>query len=474
MTSLVRRIASSLTSDSARSTDLAISLGQWAEQMKYAGLNYGVGSQTLGGNTEDIGASFQGYVDGAYKSNGIVFACIDARMRLFSDARFQYQQLRNGRPGDLFGSGELAILETPWPNGTTRDLLSRMLLDVDLAGNFYAYRTKDRITRMRPDWVTILLGSRTARSDWEPGDLDTEVIGYLYHPGGRHSGRDPIPLLPENVCHWAPKPDPTATYRGMSWITPIVREIMGDKSAMEHKLKFFDNGATVNLVVKLPEGIKDDAFKRWVALFKDAHDSRMSAYETVFMGGGGDIEAIGADMKQIDFKVTQGHGETRIAAAAGTPPIVVGLSEGLEAATYSNYGQARRAFADGTMRMLWGGAAEALATIVPRLPAARLWYDARGISFLQEDEKDAADIQMVDAQAVRTLVDGGFEPASVVAAVMAQDFGLLKHSGFYSVQLQSLEKMQADAATQPHAAPAIDGQNGRRLLEQFVASTARN
>jgi hypothetical protein len=58
-------------------------------------------------------------------------------------------------------------------------------------------------------------------------------------------------------------------------------------------------------------------------------------------------------MKQIDFKVTQGHGETRIAAAAGVPPIIVGLSEGLEAATYSNYGQARRRFADVTMRPLW-------------------------------------------------------------------------------------------------------------------------
>lgn len=466
VSSFVRRLLTPGDSE-ARSTDLALSLSQWAEQMKFGGLSYGLGSQTLTGTTEDIASSFQGYVEGAYKSSGVVFACIDARMRLFSEARFQYQQLRNGRPGDLFGSAELAILETPWPNGTTRDLLSRMVLDVDLAGNFYAYRTSDRITRMRPDWVTILLGSRTARQGWEPGDLDTEVIGYLYHPGGRNSGRDPVPLLPEWVCHWAPKPDPTASYRGMSWITPIVREIMGDKSAMEHKLKFFDNGATVNLVVKLPETIKGDAFKQWVALFKDAHDSRLSAYETVFMGGGGDIEAIGADMKQIDFKVTQGHGESRIAAAAGTPPIVVGLSEGLEAATYSNYGQARRAFADGTMRMLWGGAAEALATIMPRLPGARLWIDTRSISFLQEDNKDAAEIQMVDAQSVATLVNVGFEPDSVVAAIMANDFGLLVHKGLLSVQLFD------PVATPPggKVAPAANGQNGRRLLEEFVAST---
>ncbi len=471
MSSLIRRLIAPAADDAARSADLAISLGQWAEQMKFAGLKYGIGSQSLGGSTEDIAGDFRGYVDGAYKSNGIVFACIAARMRLFSDARFQFQQLRSGTTGDLFGTPALGILETPWPNGTTRDLLSRALLDVDLAGNFYAYRSGGTITRMRPDWVTILMGSRTKRKDWQPGDLDTEVIGYLYHPGGRYSGRDPVPLLPEHVAHWAPIPDPTATYRGMSWVTPIVREIMGDKSAMEHKLAFFDNGATVNLVVKLPEKIRREEFQGWVEAFKEGHDSRTHAYETLFMGAGADVEAIGADMKQIDFKVTQGHGETRIAAAAGIPPIIVGLSEGLEAATYSNYGQARRAFADGTMRMLWGGAAGAFATIVPPPSGSRLWYDSRGISFLQEDEKDAADIQQVKATTIRTLVDAGFKPDTVVAAVQADDNGLLVHSGFFSVQLQDLASMQADANA-PAPAPAIDGQNGRRLLEQFV--TARS
>ncbi len=462
MTSLVRRILTS-SSDGKRSTDLALSLNQWAEQMKYAGLTYGIGSQSLGGSTEDIGASFQGYVEGALKSNGIVFACCVARMLIFSEARFQYQRMRDGRPGDLFSTRELAILETPWQNGTTGDLLSRAITDVDMGGNSYTVRlTRDRLKRMRPDWVTILLGSK--RPDWQPGDLDSEVIGYLYHPGGRYSGRDPIPLLPENVAHWAPITDPTAEYRGMSWITPIVREVMGDKSAMEHKLKFFDNGATVNLVVKLPDGVKDDAFKRWVALFKDAHDSRMSAYETVFMGGGSDIEAIGADMKQIDFKVTQGHGETRIAAAARIPAIIVGLSEGMEAATYANYGQARRAFADGTMRPLWRGFAGALASIVAVPPDARLWYDAEGVAFLQEDVKDAADIQQTRAVSIRQLIEAGFTPESVVDAIDADDIRRLKHTGLFSVQLQE----PGTDHPNPTPIPAVSGANGRRLLEQFV------
>jgi hypothetical protein len=138
---------------------------------------------------------------------------------------------------------------------------------------------------------------------------------------------------------------------------------------------------------------------------------------------------------------------TRIAAAAGTPPIIVGLSEGLEAATYANYAQARRRFADGTIHPLWQNAAGSLQRVVQRPdPFVRLWYDASDVPFLREDEKDAAEIADVQAKTIRTYIDGGFEPDSVIAAVEANDRRLLKHSGLYSVQLQQPGAQQAIAA----------------------------
>ena len=134
-----------------------------------------------------------------------------ARMLVFSEARFQFRQLQNGRPGQLFGTQDLQILEVPWPNGTTGDLLARAIQDVDLEGNFYAYREGGKLHRMRPDWVTIVLGSRT--NDAEAGfQADAEVAGYLYHPGGRQRSRDPVAFLPEQVAHWAPLPDPEAQF----------------------------------------------------------------------------------------------------------------------------------------------------------------------------------------------------------------------------------------------------------------------
>jgi hypothetical protein len=116
--------------------------------------------------------------------------------------------------------------------------------------------------------------------------------------------------------------------------------------------------------------------------------------------------------------------------------VIVGLSEGLQQATYSNYGQARRKFGDGWARPQWRMAAACLQKLIPTPAGSRLWYDDRDISFLQEDQKDAAEILKVDAESIRTLTDGGYTPESVVAAVQARNPALLVHSGLIPVQLQ--------------------------------------
>jgi phage portal protein BeeE len=452
---------SMLRADSALRADPALSLNEWATWFGFNGLDYMVQhGGTQGQPGEKIEGNFQGHVQGAYKTNGVVFACIAARQLLFSEARFQFRRMRAGRPGELFGQQNLQILERPWENATTGDLLTRAILDVDLAGNFYGVRRGRMIRRLRPDWVTIIAGSQTS------SPLDTTLVGYTYQEGGPASGNDPIVLLPEEVCHFAPLPDPLARHRGMSWLSPIVGEVLGDKAATAHKTNFFDAGAKLGYVVTMdPTGeMSEEQFKRWVDVFQAKHEGAANAYKTLFLSRGADVKVVGADLKQVDFKQVQGAGETRICAAARVPPIIVGVSEGLESATYSNYGQARRAFADLTMRPLWRNIAGALSSIIDVPAGAELWYDDRDIPFLQEDMKDEAEIQQMQAAAIRQLVDAGYTAESVVGAVTAGDLTLLQHSGLFSVQLQP------PGASQSSASPVLDGQNGRRLLEEFVTA----
>lgn len=415
------------------------------QAFSFGGMRYPLmGMGAFGNTAEEIENSFTGYINGAMKRNGVVFAVMLSRHLLFSEARFQWQPLNNGRPGELFGNTDLAILETPWPNGTTGELLARMEQDVSLAGNFYAAREATRIRRLRPDWVSIILTAPPEEA------VESDVAGYLYRPGGLASKVPGKVYLPEEICHWSPIPDPDAQYRGMSWLTPVLPEITADHAATLHKGKFFENAATPSMTVAFKETVTEEEFDRIMSDLRAAHAGAHNAYKTLFLAGGADVRVTGSTLQQMDFKKTQGAGETRIAAAGGVPPIIVGLSEGLDSATYSNYGMARRKFGDHWARPQWRSAAAALSSLVP-LPSAntRLWYDDRDIAFLREDQRDQAEIQGVESRTIRTLVDAGYKPETVVAAVKAQDWSLLDHSGLYSVQLQPPNSAQQAPALPP-------------------------
>ncbi|HET7034212.1 MAG TPA: phage portal protein [Thermomicrobiaceae bacterium] len=225
----------------------------------------------------------------------------------------------------------------------------------------------------------------------------------------------------------------------MSWIEPVVRELMGDNAATDHKLKFFENGATPNMVVSTDLDLDEKQFGDWVDLMSNQYEGVENAYRTFYLAKGGNAQVVGANLRQIDFKATQGAGETRLAAAAGIPPVIAGFSEGLQGSSLNagNFGAARRNCADGTMRPTWASACGSLETIVPPPnSAAELWYDETQIAWLREDEADAADIAAKRADRMHTLISAGFKPDSVVAATIADDDSLLQHSGMYSVQLR--------------------------------------
>lgn len=381
------------------------------------------------GGTTDSPADMPSFAYGAATGNGPVFSLLAFRMATFSQVRWQWQQMRDGRPGDLFGTPALDLLNSdPWLN-------VRLIQDVDLAGNAYLHRRGPGLVRLRPDWVSIVF----EQSEDDPMARPTPV-GYLYHAGGPREtpAERALPIPASEMVHWAPIPDPNARFRGMSWLQPAVTDVKGDNAASTHKLKFFENGATPNMVVKYDPAINFETFLKYKDEFAKQHQGVRNAYKALHIGGGADATVVGVDFKQLDFAVTQGKGETRLASMAGVPPILVGFSEGLNSATYSNYGQARRRWADAGLHTLWVSAAAALGRVQEPPAGARLWYDARDIPFLREDAKDDAEIRQVDANSIKQLVDAGFDADSVIDAVTSGDLKRLKgkHSGLFSVQLQ--------------------------------------
>jgi hypothetical protein len=460
-----------LSTDLERSGyDSALSFDDWVglvTQFSFNGVQYTQPGQT----TEDIGPAFISTARAAYKSNAIVFACLSARQMLLSEARFCFRERRNGRPGNLFTTDALAPLENPWPGATTGDLISRMELYGSLGGNWFGTNRYGGIRSLRPDWMKIILGSDEPYSDTIGWDPDAVPIGYAYQPGGPGSGRDPIIFLPEEIAHYAPNPDPEAQFRGMSWITPVVREVMADKAATDHKLMFFENGATPNMVVKMD--VEDvNQWVNWIRKFSDDHDGVRNAYKTMYLGAGMDATVVGANLQQMDFKVTQGAGETRIAAAARVPAAIAQISEGLQGSTLNsgNFDSSMRLFADMMARPTWRNMAGSLQTLVPPPHShSELWYDDRDIPALQEDIKKAGERALAQAQTIASYVTSGFEADSAVDAVTSGDLSRLVHSGLTSVQL--LPPGQTPTPSAPPA-PADNGTNGSRdVLAELAALT---
>ena len=421
----------------------SMSFQDYVDQIIFQGQSYGLFDQGLGiystygkEKADPIYDTLISFSEAGLKRSAPVFAVERVRLAVFSEARLQWQRLRSGRPGDLFGDQALAILEHPWPGGTTADLLARMLIDADMAGNAYNVRIGDEIIRLRPDWVEILLADRINPLTGEA--VGYERVGYFYWHGGKGAAKRPELFLPDEVSHFAPNLDPLANYAGMSWLTPVIREIQADKLATKHKLKFFENAATPNVAVSLAKEVSPTQFREFMEMMDARHKGVENAYRTLYTGGGADVTVIGANMQQLDFKSTQGAGETRIAMAGGIHAVVAGMSEGMQGSSLNagNFSAARRLVADVTFRPLWRQMVGALAQLVVEPADARLWFDERDIGFLREDRKDQAEIQGLESRSIRTLLDAGYDADSVTRAVLNQDWSLLRHTGLFSVQLQ--------------------------------------
>jgi phage portal protein BeeE len=439
------------------------SADQWLSEylipssFQFGGASYpfGYGLNTLypaDNRVREFSNTLPGYLDALRKSPP-AFAAQMVRALVLSQVRFTFRNLpSSGTPRRTFGNRDLYPLERPWPNATTGELVSRMEWHAGLAGNSYVHRERDRLRVLRPDWVMVVYGS-----DQEPEDaahaLDGKLLGYAYCNGGWTSGNTMQTLLPADVAHWSPIPDPQAAGVGMSWITPAVREIQGDLAATEHKLQYFKHGATPNLVVKGIQATTPEQFKAIVDQLEQGHAGVANAYKTLYLGVGADATVVGSHLGQIDFASTQGRGETRISVLSRVPAAILGISEGLSGSSLNagNFNAARRMFADSWIYPTLQDLAASLAPLINVPADAELWFDPADMVALREDAKDAAEITQIQMSTIVSGVNGGFEPKSVVAAVRAQDVSLLKHTGLVSVQLQQ------PGAPPAQAQPAVEG-----------------
>jgi len=392
-----------------------------------------------GGQVNYKGQSYQAFTSAAASAgySSVVFSVERWRVSVFSEARFAWQRMRAGRPmpGALFGTTALGVLEVPWRGASTRDLLAVCEMDVAAHGNSYWVLDElGYLVRLEPTTVKIITEA-----------VYDQVTGFRI--GERLSGyavivdREVSIYAPEDIAHYKPYPANNSQWVGQAWISACLDDVAADAALTEHKRAAVANGASLTYVVSLDPTLTPTQFDNFIAKFKEDHQGPMRAGEVTFLQGGSDIKAVGQSFSDLAMSETQGAGETRIAAAGGVHPVIVGLAEGLKgAATNAGaYQSAKENFLDGTMAPLWGAFVGAFAGLLKAPgPDVRLWYDSRDIPFMRKDITALAEVMVQNASVISVLTTAGYDPDAIIAAVMANDVsGLVgAHSGLFSVQLR--------------------------------------
>jgi phage portal protein BeeE len=229
--------------------------------------------------------------------------------------------------------------------------------------------------------------------------------------------------------HWAPIPDPQADFRGMSWLTPVYRDIQGDNGMTQYKIAYLEHAASPNMLIRYTQKLNPgtvDAIRERVAA---RYAGPQNAFRTLVLDQGADATVIGNSLTQMDFTNVAQAGVERVLAAAMVPGVMLGF-EPLRGAGRS-FADVVRHFADAWARPQWRSACGALQQLVPGpdldAGAARLWFSTDEIAALQDGELQRSQATLVRAQAILALNQAqAYDPKSIVDAVEAADLDQLE------------------------------------------------
>ena len=404
---------------------------------------------------ESLLPQFADWARRAYNGNGVVFSAFMIRMLLLSEAEFQWQSRADRH---LFGNPDLTVLEQPFGPGTiSAELIIRMEQDAGLAGNAYIWAApgEDRLVRLRPDWTTII-----SQLIQVPGGGEyRKKVGYWVQDPAKAvlDRRDGQYYPADEVAHWAPVPDPVAEFRGMSWMTPVVRDIAGDDGLTTFKIKYLENSASPNLLIKYAAKLQPATVDALRERMHARYGGADNAFKTLVLDQGADVTVIGNSLQQMDFANVGAAGEQRILAAASVPGVLVGL-EPLRGAG-RGYQESMQRFANVWARPTWRSLCGCLEQIAPPPGAgARLWFDTANIAALQDGAMERGQTALVNAQALLTLTQAGYTQDSAVAYIESGDPSKLQAGGMPAVGGGPVQHMlpQAQPGATASPLPAMD------------------
>ena len=290
------------------------------------------------GNAQGAYASFAAE---GYNANAVVNAAI--REIATSASMPEYRLMRELPDG---GSerlkNELAfLLDHPNDGQEQAEFVETLVVYLMVSGNAYVMRVRNGSRRivglrlLRPDRVKVQIGN------------DGTVAYYEYTLDGRI-----YTLAAEDVAHLK-LPNPYDDVYGLSPLQVVAKYVNLDSSISGFLRAYFSNAGVPAGILKVNRRITsqqeaDAARTKWRSSFSGPR----GWHGIAVLDEDAEYQQVAPNIADMDASTITAQTETRICAAFGVPPILIGLQSGLDASTYSNYEQARSAFWDETVSPL--------------------------------------------------------------------------------------------------------------------------
>jgi len=329
---------------------------------------------------------FQSFGNDGYRLNTLVRACINEIATTVAQPKFVVEQKADGDEWAPVGRGHALarLLRDPNPTETQYDFLESVVTDLMTFGNAFIHKHRNamgrvvQMTTLRPWSIKLKLNPKTKKISYvvtkpQSSDVQASVGGMVYE----------LPF--EDVSHMR-LPDPMNEFWGLAPIVSCLRAADMEDRALDYLRAFFANAGTPQGLLKLKARTKDNERQRIREGWKDTYSGASGWHTLAVIDADAEYQELGARPDKLKLDQVFDATETRICAAWGVPPIIVGARIGIMKSTFANYSNARRSFWEETLVPLYARTDQRLTKDIAREFGAnlRIRADLSHIAELQE------------------------------------------------------------------------------------------
>lgn len=321
--------------------------------------------------------SFNTLAREGFRKNEFIYACITAK----ADTASQVQMQVIDKAGKIVPSHPLkALLQIPNPFMSEFDFWHSVIVFLHLAGKACYEKERNRAGQvirlwpLRPDWLVPVPSSSAF------------ITEYLYEVPGRPQ----IIIAAQDVLEFKLF-DPLNQYNPWPPVAVAARVADIDNAATDFIKIFWEKGATPPAILKTTQKLSDQQVDSLRERWRKRYGGSEHWAEPAILDRDADYKQIGLSFDSMGFGELDARNEARICAILKVPPIVVGAKVGLDRSTYTNYGEARRAWWEDTLIPLYSSFLDVVQNqLVPEFAPSgevSVKWDFTGVVALLEEQQ---------------------------------------------------------------------------------------